>query len=94
MEQKLIRLVQFMSSKFNPTLSWDGVAMITACVLCVLWFGSMRDELTQHRDELKRHAELLQSLSEGQKLISQNIAVLQTLVNERTGNGHNGNGKP
>lgn len=67
--------------------------MISACILCVLWFGSMHDTIKQHAEQLKHHEELLQSLSEGQKLISQNIAVLQTLVNERTAS-HNGNGKP
>ena len=73
-----------MQQRFNPTLSWDGVAMLSACVICVLWFGSMHDRLRQHDEALKRHDELLLSLSEGQKLISQNVAVLQTLVNERT----------
>lgn len=80
------RFATFMASKFNPTLSWDGVAMLSACVLCVLWFGSMSETIKQHGEILKHHEELIQSLSEGQKLISQNIAVLQTLVNERTVN--------
>ena len=79
----------FMPQKFNPTLSWDGVAMLGSCVLCVLWFGSMHETIKQHTEILKNHEGSIKSLSEGQKLISQNIAVLQTLVNERTGN-HNG----
>ena len=76
-----------MQQRFNPTLSWDGVAMLTACVVCVLWFGSLSDTVKQHASELQHHTQLIESLSEGQKLISQNIAVLQTIVNERT-TGH------
>ena len=81
----------FMAARFNPTLSWDGVAVISACVVSLLWFGTLKETVRQHGETLKHHEELIQSLSEGQKLISQNIAVLQTLVNERTVNG-NGNG--
>ena len=81
-------LREFMSARFNPTLSWDGVAILSACVLCCFWFGALSRTVEEHSEELKRHADLIQSLSEGQKLISQNIAVLQTLVNERTKN-HN-----
>ncbi len=73
-------------TKFNPTLSWDGVAIISACGMCILWFGSLSDTIKQHSTELKHHEQLIQSLSEGQKLEAQNIAVLQTLINERTGN--------
>lgn len=73
-------------TKFNPTLSWDGVAIISACVVCVLWFGALSDTVKQHTAELKHHADLLESLSEGQKLTAQNIAVLQAIVSERTGN--------
>lgn len=62
--------------------------MISACVLCVLWFGSMHDTLNQHAEALKRHDQMIQSLTDGQKLISQNIAVLQTMVNERTSIHH------
>lgn len=58
--------------------------MLTACVVCVLWFGSLSDTVKQHTSELQHHTQLIESLSEGQKLISQNIAVLQTIVNERT----------
>jgi hypothetical protein len=79
-------LSKYMSARFNPTLSWDGVAIIGSCVCALLWFGTLKATIEQHSQTLKHHEELLQSLSEGQKLISQNIAVLQTLVNERTGN--------
>jgi len=74
-----------MSARFNPTLSWDGVAIIGSCACALLWFGTIRETIKQHGEVIKHHEELLQSLSEGQKLISQNIAILQTLVNERTG---------
>lgn len=77
-----------MQQRFNPTLSWDGVAMISACIMCTLWFGSLSDTVKQHSTELQHHEQLIQSLSEGQKLISQNIAVLQTIVNERAYTSH------
>lgn len=62
--------------------------MITACIVCCVWFGTLKETVREQSETLKKHADLIQSLSEGQKLISQNIAVLQTLVNERTKNGN------
>lgn len=77
-----------MQQRFNPTLSWDGVAIITACVVCCVWFGSLKETVRQQGEELHHHADLLQTQGEALKLISQNIAVLQTMVNERTKNGN------
>lgn len=83
-----MNLEHFMAARFNPTLSWDGVAIIVACVTSLIWFGTLKETVKQHGEIIKHHEEMIQSLSEGQKLISQNIAVLQTLVNERTKNGN------
>lgn len=79
-----------MAGRFNPTLSWDGVAILTSCVVCCVWFGTLKETVRQQGEALKNHDRLIQTLSDGQTLISQNIAVLQTMVNERTG----GKGKP
>lgn len=77
---------KFMASKFNPTLSFDGVAIMLSCIVALTWFGTLKETVSQHTAALKRHEELIERISEGQKLISQNIAVLQTIVNERTQN--------
>lgn len=81
-------VVEFMLHRFNPTLSWDGVAMIIACCTSLIWFGTLKETVRQHGETLRHHEELIGSLAEGQKLIGQNIAVLQTIINERTKNGH------
>jgi hypothetical protein len=69
---------------FNPTISFDGVAIILACIGASLWFGAMRETIQAHGQQLRDHARVLQSLADGQQLQSQNIAVLQALINERT----------
>ena len=74
--------------KFNPTISFDGVAVIVACITCSVWFGGLSATVHQHSEQLKRHDEIMQSLSDNQKATSANIAVLTTLVNERTKNGN------
>jgi hypothetical protein len=79
-----VKIAEFMAGKFNPTLSWDGVAILGSCVICCMWFGTLKETVRQQGESLKHHDQVIESLSEGQKLISQNIAVLQTLVNERT----------
>jgi len=72
------------SLTFNPTISFDGVAIIVACVSCAIWFGGLSQTLKNHTEQLQHHDQILQTLSDSQKLQSQNIAVLTTLVNERT----------
>lgn len=69
---------------FNPTISFDGVAIILSCVMCAIWFGGLSQTVKNHTEQLSRHDNILQTLSDGQRLQSQNIAILTTMINERT----------
>jgi hypothetical protein len=69
---------------FNPTISFDGIAIIVSCITCALWFGGLSQTVKQHAEALQHHEQILQTLSDAQRLQSANIAVLQALVNERT----------
>lgn len=69
---------------FNPTISFDGVAIIVACVACCVWFGSLSQTVKEHSETLRHHEQLMEQLAQGQKIQAENIAVLTTLVNERT----------
>lgn len=69
---------------FSPNLSFDGVAIIIGCITCCVWFGSINETIKNHTDTLRRYGDVLQALTEGQKLQAANIAVLQTMINERT----------
>jgi hypothetical protein len=69
---------------FNPSISIDGVAVILACITCSVWFGGLKETVRQHADTLKTHEILMQTLAKSQELTAQNIAVLTTLINERT----------
>ena len=70
--------------RFNPTISFDGVAIILACIYCALWFGSLSQTIKDHTETLRRHDAMLQTLAEGQKIQAENLSVLSTIVNERT----------
>lgn len=72
---------------FNPTISFDGVAIIVSCIGCAIWCGGLSEKVSYHTDQLKRHEVIIQTISDAQKLQTQNIAILQTLVSERTHNG-------
>jgi hypothetical protein len=69
---------------FNPTISFDGIAVIVACVTCAMWFGTLSQTVRNHTEQLQHHGQILETLSESQRLQAQNIAILTTLVNERT----------
>lgn len=72
---------------FNPTISFDGVAIIASCVACSIWFGALRETVKQHGEQIAHLQNIAETLAQGQNLQSQNIAALTTLINERTKNG-------
>lgn len=69
---------------FNPTISFDGVAIITATICASLWFGELSARVKQNTDAITRDNELITTLAENQRIQGENLAVLTTLVNERT----------
>lgn len=69
---------------FIPSISFDGIAIITSVILCSVWFGTLSATVHNHTDQLKHQQEVLEIMSKTQETMSQNIAVLTTLVNERT----------
>jgi hypothetical protein len=69
---------------FISSLSWDGVAIISAVVLCSLWFGSLSREVQNHSDQIKHLTNIYEQLSEAQKIQNANVSALTVLVNERT----------
>ena len=75
-----------MKATFNPTISFDGIAIIVACVTCAVWFGTLSKTIEIHTETIRHHEQIMDSLSKAQDLTAQNIAVLTALVNERIRN--------
>lgn len=69
--------------QFNPTISIDGVAVISAAVFCALWFGALSQRVNEHERMLTRHEETMRTLANTLQLQQQNIAVLQTIVSNK-----------
>lgn len=67
---------------FNPTISFDGVAIIGACICCALWFGALGQRVSAVEETVRNHTGILQTLASGQQLQSQNIAVLQSMIDD------------
>ena len=72
-----------MQTKFNPTLSFDGVAMITACATCCFWFGGLDHRVKQNTDLLKKHDKNIETLSDSVMKNAQTTAVLQQIVQDK-----------
>ncbi len=68
---------------FIPTISFDGIAMLSMFVICVLWFGSIKETVRQHAESIIHIEKIQQTQGEAMQVMAQNIAVLTTLVNER-----------
>lgn len=69
---------------FNPTISFDGVAIIVVCVSCTLWFGALSTTIREHTENIKHLTQIQETQAQSLRVMSENIAVLTTLVNERT----------
>lgn len=67
---------------FNPTLSFDGVAIITACIGCAVWFGSLSETVKEHTETLRQHEVTMKTLADTENVMAQNIAVLQAMVSD------------
>ena len=70
------------SSKFNPTLSFDGVAIIIAALTGCLWLGSLSQRVAHQEKMLDDYTITLRALSEGQAQTSRNVATLQQMVSD------------
>lgn len=68
---------------FNPTISFDGVAIILACIGCSIWFGTLKETVRQQGETIRNHEKILQTLSESQRLQSEQTAIITTIINER-----------
>jgi hypothetical protein len=66
--------------KFNPTLSFDGVALICALVGLCLWLGALKTTVEDHTKQLA-------DISITTKHLSENQTRLTTLIEERTEKG-------
>lgn len=62
---------------FNPTLSFDGVAIILAAIGFILWMGAFSNRLSVAEKTLDHQAQIVQSLSDSQASLSKIVAVLQ-----------------
>lgn len=69
---------------FIPTISFDGVAIITACIMCAVWLGSLGTRVSDLEQSQLQQNRIIEQIADAQKTMAQNIAVLTTLVNERT----------
>lgn len=68
---------------FKPQLSFDGVAIMVACATCLIWFGSLSATVRQHSESIKALEAITATLSSTEQAQAANIAVIQTILNER-----------
>jgi len=69
--------------KFNHTLSFDGVAIVIACVTSCVWFGVLSNRVSNAEKILDDHTSTLKVLAEGQNQTAKNLAALQQLVQDK-----------
>ncbi len=62
---------------FNPTISFDGVAVIVALITCCFWFGRLSEKVNRLEQSTAQHEATLAELRH-------NSDVMQTLITERT----------
>jgi len=67
---------------FNPTLSFDGVAIIIACILSSLWFGRLENRISVAEKTLDHQAQIIANLSDSQANLSKVVAVLQRQMDD------------
>jgi hypothetical protein len=74
---------EFVSKKhrFNPTLSFDGVAIIVACVACSVWFGRLDQRVEFVEKTLGQHAQIIENQSKAISTLSEIIAVIRDEMN-------------
>ncbi len=71
---------------FIPTISFDGVAMISFAVIVCIWFGVLKETVREHGETIRHLVQIQETQSETLKVMASQVAVLTALVNERTGN--------
>lgn len=72
-----------MQTKFNPTLSFDGVAMIVGILTCCVWLGTLNQKVEQNSKDIAEHKDAIKILSETTATTARNTAVLQQMVQDR-----------
>lgn len=78
--------------QFDPKLSFDGVALITAVAGMVFWFGGLKEQVAQVQKTSDSHSQKLEEMSQKQESLAQavglvrsDVSVLSAVVQERTG---------
>jgi len=69
---------------FIPTISFDGIAMIVGIITCSIWMGALSQTVRDHSEEIRTLRTILESQAKSQELTDKSLAILSTLVNERT----------
>jgi len=69
---------------FEPKISFDGVSIIIAAITFAVWMGALGNTVKDHGEALRHITQIQETQGEALKVMSQNIAVLTTLVHERT----------
>ncbi len=69
---------------FNNTISWDGISFMVGIITCSVWVGALANTVRNHTELLKHQSEIQEIQSRTMETLSQSVAVLTTLVNERT----------
>jgi len=63
--------------RFNPTISFDGVAIIIACIAAAIAWGTLKQTVHQHDTLLQQHSSEIGELKE-------RTDKLEVRVDERT----------
>lgn len=61
---------------FNPTISFDGVAIIIAVIALAVWAGQIKEQVSQTAAQVRSHDEQLFKLN-------QTTASLAAIISER-----------
>jgi hypothetical protein len=70
---------------FDNQISWDGIAMLVAAVSIVARFIRLEEKTKSNSKRLDEHEQLLNQISNNQRIGVANLEVLTALFEERTG---------
>jgi hypothetical protein len=70
---------------FNPSLSFDGVAIIIGVASVLIWVGALKQQVSQLQNSSDAHSLKLETMESSVDRVQGGLDVLSAVVQERTG---------
>lgn len=72
-----------MQLKFNPTVSFDGIAFIVACAGCCLWLGRLEQRVTTNEKVVQEQAKIIDRGMRTGEQTAIDIATIKQILNDK-----------